>query len=128
MTGEKQIAAEFAGAGAEIDHGIGCFDGVGIVLDDEHGVAQVAKRFEDVDQALGVARMQADRRLIENVERADEMRTERRGELDALRFAAGKRGGQTVERQVIEADFVEKLQARADFVQNFVGDFGLRRA
>ncbi len=96
------------------------------MFDDEHGVAQVAERFEDVDEALRVARMQADRRLIENVERADEVRAERRGELNALRFAARKRRGKALERQVVEADFVEKLQARTDFVQNFVGDFCLR--
>ena len=100
---------------------------VGIMLDDENGVAEIAQRFEDVDQALGVARMQANGRLVEDIERADEMRAERRGELDALGFAAGKRGGEAVEREVVEADFVEELQARANFVENFVGDFCLRR-
>ncbi len=124
--GEKQLAAEFAGAGAEIDDRIGGFDRVGIVLDDQNRVAEVAQRFEDVDQALGVARMQTDRRLVEHVERADEMRAERRGELDALGFAAGERGGEAVEREVVEADFVEELEARANFVEDFVGDFRLR--
>ena len=98
------------------------------MLDDQNGVAEIAERFEDVDQALGVARMQADGRLVENVERADEMRAERRGELDALRFAAGERGGEAVEREVVEADFVEELQARANLVENLVGDFRLARA
>src|SRR3954467_8480457 len=109
------MPAEFTGARTQIDHGVGGFDGVGIVLDNEHRVAQVAKRFENVDQALGVTRMQTDRGLIENVESADEVRTERSGQLDALRFAAREGGGQAVEGQVIEADFVQKLQASADF-------------
>ena len=106
---------------------VGFLDGVGIVFDDEHGVAEIAQGFEDVDEALRIARMQADGRLVENVERADEMRAERSRELDALRFAAGKRRGEALEREVVEADFVEKLQARANFVENFVGDFRLRR-
>ena len=123
---EEQLAAEFAGARTEIDDGVGGFDRVGIVFDDENGVAEIAQGLEDVDQALRVARMQADGRLVENVERADEMRAERSGQLDALRLAARKRGGEAVEREVVEADFVEKLQAGADFVENFVGDFRLR--
>ena len=125
--GEEQLAAEFAGAGAEIDDVSRRRDGVGIVLDDEDGVAEVAQGFEDVDEALGVARMQADGRLVENVERADQMRAERGGELDALRFAAGERGGEAIEREVVEADFIEELQARANFFENFLGDFRLRR-
>ena len=66
--------------------------------------------------------MQADRRLVEHVERADQMRTERRGQLDALRFAAGKRRCQPVEREIVEAHFVEKSQALLNFFENFVGD------
>ena len=97
------------------------------MFDDEHGVAEIAERFEDVDEPLRIARMQADGRLVENVECADEMRTERSRELNALRFAAGQRRGQSLEREVVEADFVEKLQARTNFVQNFVRDFRLRR-
>ena len=86
--GEKQMAAKLAGAGAQIDHGVCGFDGVGIVLDDQHGVAEVAERFKNVDQALRVARMQADGGLIENVQSADEMGTERGRQLNALGLAA----------------------------------------
>ena len=125
--GEEQLAAELAGAGAEVEHVIGGGDGVGIVLDDQDGVAQIAQALENFDQAMRVARMQADGRLVEHVERADQMRAERSGQLDALRFAAGKRGGEAVEREVIEADFVEEAQALANFFEDFVGDGGLLR-
>src|SRR5882757_8063697 len=120
--GEEELAAEFACAGAEIDDVAGGFDGVRIVFDDENGVAKVAQGFEDVDQALRVARVEADGRLVENVKRADEMRAERGGELDALGFAAGEGGGETVEGEVVEADFVEELEAAANFFEDFVGD------
>ena len=117
--GEEEFAAEFAGAGAKVDDAIGGLNGVRIVLDYEDGVAEVAEGFEDIDQALGVARVQADGRLVENVQRADEMRAERSGQLDALRFAAGERGGEAIEGEVVEADFIEKLQAACGFLRGF---------
>ena len=40
------LAAAHAGAGAEIDEVVGRPHGVLVVLDDEHGVAQVAQPFE----------------------------------------------------------------------------------
>ena len=100
---------------------------IGIVLDDQQGVAQIAQALQNFDQAVRVARMQADGRLVEHVERADQMRAQRSGQLDALRFAAGKRGSEPVEREVVEADFVEKTQPLLNFFEHFVGDGGLRR-
>ena len=121
------MAAEFAGAGAEVEQMVGGADDVGVVLDDEDGVAEVAERVHDADELGGVAGVQADGGLVEHVECADETRAERGGELDALRFAAGERGGEAVEREVVEADLVEEVDALADFFEDFAGDFLLRR-
>ena len=74
------------------------------MLDDEDGVAEVAQLVQDADELGGVARVQADGGLVEDVERADEAGAERGGELDALRFAAGEGGGEAVEGEVVEAD------------------------
>ncbi len=123
---KEQPAAEFAGTGAEIEDVVGGGDGVRVVLDDEDGVAEIAQGFQDVDEALGVSRMKADGWFIENVERADEMRPERSGKLDALRFAARKCGGEAIEGQVVKTDFIEELQASADLFQDSFGDFALR--
>ena len=81
-------------------------------------------------QPLVVARVQADRRLVEHVERADERRAERRRQVDALRLAAGERRRQPVERQVVEADVAQERQPAADLAQHLLGDrrFLLRRA
>src|SRR5260221_8913689 len=54
-----------------------------------------------VDEQLRVARMEANGRFVEHVERAHKMRAERSGEMNPLRFSAGKRGSQTVEREEI---------------------------
>ena len=67
---------------------VGDADHVFIVLDDEDRVALVAELLKDVDEPLVVARVQADRRLVQDVERADERRAERRRQIDALRFTA----------------------------------------
>ena len=57
-------------AGAEIDDVVGAADGFFVVLDDEHGVAEVAQVFERGEQALVVAMVQTDGGLVENVEHA----------------------------------------------------------
>ena len=67
------------------------------------------------------------RGLVEDVERADEARAERGGELDALGFAAGERGSEAVEGEVVEADLVEEVDALADLFEDLAGDFGLCR-
>src|ERR1700675_1257409 len=41
-----------------------------VVLDDQNGFAQVAQGLQSVEQAAIVARVQADRRLIEHIEHA----------------------------------------------------------
>ena len=58
--GKHDASALFARAEPEIDDVVGHFDHVGVVLDDEHGVALVAQLPEDVDQALVVAGMETD--------------------------------------------------------------------
>ena len=109
----QQLAAKLARAGAEIEQMIGGAQNVRIVLDDENGVAQVAQLFQDVNQPGRVARVQADGRLVEHVKRAHQPRAERGGQLNALRLAAGERGGQPVEGEVLQAHRIEKLQPLA---------------
>ena len=67
--GEHDAAALLARAEPEVDEVVGDRDHVGIVLDDEHGVALVAELPQDGNQPQVVARVQADRRLVEHVER-----------------------------------------------------------
>ena len=44
---EEQLAARFAGARSQIEHVIGGGDGFGVMLDDEDGVAEIAKAFRE---------------------------------------------------------------------------------
>ena len=120
--GKHDAPALLAGAEAEIDDVIGDLDHVGVVLDDEHGVALIAQLPQDVDQPQVVARVQADRRLVEHVQRADERRAERRRQVDALRLAARQRRRQPIERQVVEPDVAQERQPPADLLQHLLGD------
>ena len=118
-------AAMDAGAGADIDHVIGGADGVLVVLDHDHGVAEVAQPLQRFQQPRIVALVQADRRLVEHVEHAGQAGADLRGEPDALALAAGQRAGGARERQVIEPDIDQEFQPRADFLEDAHGDFVL---
>ncbi len=117
-----QFAAQPSRAGTEIDHVIGALDGFGVVLDHQHGVAQVAQTRQRIEQPVVVARMQADGRFIEHVQHTAQLRADLRGQTNALRFAAGKRRRRTLQAQIIEADGDQKFQAVADFVDRAPAD------
>ena len=102
------LAAADAGAGAEVDDVVGGPHRVFVVLDDDDGVAHVAELARGCEQPVVVARMQADRRLVEDVEHADQPAADLAGQADALRLAAGERRGGAVERQVVQADVSRK--------------------
>jgi hypothetical protein len=115
----QQLAALFARAGAKVEQVVGGAENVGVVLDDDDGVAQVAQLFQNANQAHGVAGVQADGRLVEDVERAHQLRTKRGGQLNALRLAAGERGGKAVESEVFQADRVEKVEPLANLMSGW---------
>src|SRR5712692_6321988 len=120
-----EVAAGIARAGAEIDDEIGATDGFFIMLDDEDGVAEIAKMFERAEEARVVASVKTDARLVKNVENAAKARSDLRGEADALGFTAGKSGGRAVETEIAEADGEEELDALGNFFEGARGDFPL---
>src|SRR5258706_13030225 len=101
-------AAAFATFGSEVDDPVGLLDDVEMVLDDEHGVAEIDEALQDVEKLSNVVKVQARRRFIKDVKRASGLAfREFAGQLDALRFAAGKCGGGLPESDVAEADLDE---------------------
>ena len=95
------------------------------MLDDDHRVARVAQLFETADQPLVVALVQADRRLVEDVEHVDELRPDLRGEADALALAARQRARRTRQRQVTQPHVHQEAQALADLLDDLLGDLPL---
>ena len=87
----RRDAAVNAGAGADVEHMVGGADGVLVVLDHDHGVAEIAQALERFDQPVVVALVQADRGLVEHVEHARQAAADLAGEADALALAAAQR-------------------------------------
>ena len=119
------VAAVDAGAGADVDHVVGGEDRILVVLDHEHGVADVAQVLERLQQARVVALVQADGGLVQHVEHAGEARADLRGQPDALALAARQRAGRARQRQIVEPDVDQELQPLADLLEDARGDLGL---
>ena len=85
------LAAEAPGARAQVDDMVGRADRVLVVLHHDHRVAEVAQALQRAEQPLVVALVQADARLVEDVEHADQPGADLGGQADPLRLAAGER-------------------------------------
>src|SRR5437879_11617232 len=92
-------AAAFAAFGAEVDNPVGLLDDVEVVLDDQHGVAEVDEPLQNVEKFSYVIEVQSCGGLVEDVERAAGLALgEFARQLDALGLAAGKSCGGLAER------------------------------
>ena len=98
------FAAAHARAGAEIDDVVGGAHRVFVVLDHDDRVALIAQPLERRQQPIVVARVQSDRRFVEDVQHADQSAADLPGEANSLCLAAGERRGRAVERQIVEPD------------------------
>ena len=92
-----------ARAGAQVHQVVGRAHDVRVVLDDEHGVAQVAQAPQDAHEALRVAGVEPRGGLVQDVDDAGELRVQHGGQAQPLQLAARERGGCAVERQVVQA-------------------------
>ncbi len=64
------LAAVLPRARPDVDDVVGDTDRLLVVLDDDHGVAEVAQPHQRLDEAAVVALVEPDRRLVEHVEHA----------------------------------------------------------
>ena len=121
------LPAALPGAGADVDQPIGGAHHRFVVLDDQHGVALLLQLAQRLDQPRVVARMQADRRLVENVEHADQPRADAGRQPHALHLAAAERVGRAIEREVLEPHVFQKLEPPHDLRGQRLADRLLRR-
>ena len=127
--GGDDLAAEAAGAGAEVEQVVGAGDHFAVVLDDQQRVAQVAELLQGVEQPAVVARVQADRRLVEHVEHAAQAAADLAGQADALRFAAGERRGRRGRASGSSSPTSTRNCSRlSNLADQLAGDFLLVRA
>ena len=97
------------------------------MLDHHYAVPLVAQGGEAGEQSIGIARVQAGRRLVEDVADADQSGADLRGKADPLELAAGERVGPPVESQVAQADTVEERQPGGNLADQGGADQVLRR-
>ena len=123
------LTAVLARARPEVDHPVGRAHHLLVVLDDEDGVADVAQLLERVDEPSVVALVEPDRRLVEDVEDADELRPDLRRQPQPLRLAARERLRRSVELEVADADVLEEHQPLAHLLEDPPTDelLGLRQ-
>ncbi len=108
-------AAAVAGFGTQVDDPVGLLDDVQVVLDQDHGVAQVDQAVQDLQQFGQIVEVQARGRLVQQVQRAAGVRAgQLGGQFDPLGFAAGQRRGGLPQRQVIESHVAQGLQDAAN--------------
>ena len=85
-----------------------------VVLDDDHCVAEAPKALQRLDQLLVVPLVQSDRRLIQDVEHADQARADLGGEPDPLRLTARQRPGRAGQVEVADPHVVEEGEPLGD--------------
>ena len=106
------MPAFFSALRAEVDDPIGRFNDVEMMLDHQNGIAQVHKFLQHIEQLADVVEMKPGGRLIEDVESpAGLALAEFASQLDALRLAAGERGGGLAQVDVAQPDVVQRLPA-----------------
>src|SRR5690606_23048155 len=105
------LAAVHAGHGADVHDVVGQADRVLVVLDHDHRVAQVAQPLQRAQQALVVALVEADGRLVEHVHHAHQAGADLAGQADALGLAAGQRLGAPLQVEVVQPDVHQEAQA-----------------
>ena len=122
------LAAVHAGARADVDDVVGLADRLLVVLDDDHGVADVAQVLQR-GRAAGRCRAGAGRSTARRARRA-----RRSGPLpiwlaSRMRWLSPprERAGVARQRQVVEADVDQEAEPLADLLQDRPGDLVLLR-
>ena len=121
------VAAVLPRPRTDVDDPVGGRDGVLVMLDDDDRVAEVPQSGQRLDETVVVALVQADRRLVQDVEDPDQPGADLGGQADALSLAAGQGAGGTVQREVVQADVEQEPQPRLDLLDDPLGDLTLTR-
>ena len=120
------MAAVDPGARSQVDDVVGAAQRLLVVLHHDQGVAQVPEVNQGFQQALVVALVQPDGRLVEDVEHPHQGGTDLGGQPDALRLAAGEGGGAAVQGEVLQPDAGHEGKTVAHLLQDLRRDLLFR--
>ena len=119
------LPAVLSGGGAEVADVVAAIDHVPVMFDDQQRVSKIAQPVQRGEQAGVVARVQADRRLVQDIKDAAQAAAELAGQTDALCLAVRERGGTAADRQIFQADIVQKRHAANDLADQLAGDLAV---
>src|ERR1700733_11981482 len=108
--GRDDMPAFVSGTGSNIDNPVARRDYAHVVFYDEHRIAGFDQALKLRSQLFDIRRMQAGRRLIEDIKSSATLGTLQFGrELDALGLASGKLRRRLPKPDVAQADFPDDL-------------------
>src|SRR6266516_1509819 len=110
----NDVPAVRAAARAHVDQVVGGGEQVQVVVDDDDRGPGLQQPVEHTGQGGHVERVQAGRRLVEDVQRAALAAAQPGGDPQPLRLAAGQGWGGLAEPQVAQADVADGPQRRGD--------------
>ena len=122
---DHHVPAVLPRPGSQVDDVVGGADGLLVVLDHDHRVAEVAEFAEGAEEACVVALVEADARLIQDIEHAYEAGADLGREPDPLRFAAGKTCRAPTQGQVSQSDISKEAEPVGDLLQDRTGHIGI---
>ena len=112
----------------EVDHVVRRADGLLVVLDHHHRVAEVAQPLQRGQQQPVVALVQPDGRFVEHVEHAGQTGPDLRGQPDPLRLPARQGRRAPGQRQVAHAHVAQEPHSVPDLAQHAPGQARLALA
>src|SRR6185436_4532669 len=110
----NNFSAMRAGAWTKINDIISAPDRLLVMFDYEYGVPEIAQCRQCLEQLLIVSRMKTNRRFVQHIKHATQLRTDLRCEPNALSFTAGKCRRRPVECQISKTDSLQKAEPAPD--------------
>ena len=92
------------------------------MLHDDDAVALVAQFLQRSDQLAVVPLMQADGRLVQDIEDIDQLRADLRRKADPLPFTTRQRSCRPVQRQIVQTHVQHEVHPVRQFFQDIPGD------
>jgi len=113
--GGDQATAAGAAFGSQIDHPIGGLDDLQVVLDDDHGVAQLHQSVQEAQQFADVIEMETRRRLVQQIESASRRALAKlASQLDTLRLTSRQGGGGLPQVDIPQPHLIERRENSFD--------------
>ena len=119
--------AEPPGPRTEVEESVSGREDFAVMLDENDSISQIPQSPKHFQQPIVVAGMQADRRLIEDVQDARQSAADLPGKPDSLCLTARKGRQRAGQSQIVESDVDQKGESAGRFVQQVARDLAIGR-